>query len=464
MKREVASSYVERYGHALNIATEAVFANRFRSMLTALGIIFGVAAVIAMMAIGTGARQEILDQIKLVGVNNIVITPLLENAGSSSNGGQEQSGSRMQKKFSPGLTLEDARSIDKIIPEVIRVSPEVTYEATIIKSGKHSSAKLTGVTNEFFRVYNLGLQAGQYFSEEHETSGSPVCIISPAIKSRFFSKEDPLGKTIKCGGIWLTVIGVVENRFVTEPSEGDMGIASYTDNIYAPIQTVMRRYKDRSLINAAALRGGGSSITIIDGGVAAFSSTTGGVDSDNLNQLDKIVVQISDSEFLPAATKAVVKMLKRRHMEVDDFKVEVPELLLKQEQRTKDVFNIVLGVIASISLIVGGIGIMNIMLASVMERIKEIGIRRASGATRRDIIMQFLTEATLISLTGGIIGIVLGIIFAVVIQRFTGILTIVTPLSIFVSFGVSAFIGILFGYMPAKRAAQQDPVESLRYE
>jgi putative ABC transport system permease protein len=144
--------------------------------------------------------------------------------------------------------------------------------------------------------------------------------------------------------------------------------------------------------------------------------------------------------------------------------VEVPELLLKQEQRTKDVFNIVLGVIASISLIVGGIGIMNIMLASVMERIKEIGIRRASGATRRDIIMQFLTEATLISLTGGIIGIVLGIVFALIIQRSTGILTIVSPLSIFVSFGVSAFIGILFGFMPARRAAEQDPVESLRYE
>jgi putative ABC transport system permease protein len=464
MKPTSYRAYLERYNHTLNIAIEAVFANRFRSMLTALGIIFGVAAVIAMMAIGNGARQEILDQIKMVGVNNIVITPILEMSGSSGENSEEQSGQKMQKKFSPGLTLEDAESIGQIIPEVIRISPEVTYETTIIKSGKHSSAKLTGVTNDFFHVYSLGLQEGQYFSEEHLVSGSPVCIISPAIKSKFFSKEDPLGKTIKCGGIWLTVIGVLENRFVTEESEGNLGIAGYVDNIYAPIQTVMRRYKDRSLINAAALRGGSSSITVIDGGIAAFSSVTGGMDVSNLNQVDKIVVQMSDSKFLPAATKATVRMLKRRHMEVEDFKVEVPELLLKQEQRTKDVFNIVLGVIASISLIVGGIGIMNIMLASVMERIKEIGIRRATGATRRDIIMQFLTEATLISLTGGIIGIVLGIAFALVITRSTGILTIVSPLSIFVSFGVSAFIGILFGYMPAKRAAEQDPVESLRYE
>ena len=464
MKRSDYSAYLERYGHALNIAMEAVFANRFRSMLTALGIIFGVAAVIAMMAIGTGARQEILDQIKMVGVNNIVITPILEKSDGRSNGEEEQQGSRMQKTFSPGLTLEDASSIRKIIPEVERVSPEVNYETTIIKGGKHSPAKLTGVTNDFFKVYNLTLQEGQFFSQEHEKSGSPVCIITPAIKSRFFSKEDPMGKTIKCGGLWLTVIGILETRYVTEDSEGDMGIASYTDNIYAPIQTVLLRYKDRSLINAAALRGGGTSITFFDGGVSAVTSSSGGLDVNNMNQIDKIVVQVSESEFLPVTTKALVKMLNRRHMGVEDFEVEVPELLLKQEQRTKDVFNIVLGVIASISLIVGGIGIMNIMLASVMERIKEIGIRRASGATRRDIIMQFLTEATLISLTGGIIGIVLGIVFALAIQRSTGILTIVSPLSIFVSFGVSAFIGILFGFMPARRAAEQDPVESLRYE
>jgi putative ABC transport system permease protein len=456
--------FIERYSHALNIAVEAVFANRFRSMLTALGIIFGVAAVIAMMAIGNGARQEILEQIKMVGVNNIVVTPILDQTGTSGSNSEEDSGQKMQKKFSPGLTLEDAMSIRQIIPQVERVSPEVTFETTIITSGKHSAAKLTGVTNDFFNVYGLGLQAGQYFSAGHIEGGSPVCIISPAIKSKFFSKEDPIGKSIKCGGIWLTVIGIVENRTASDATASDIGIGSYVDNIYAPVQTVMRRYKDRSLINAAALQQGGTSIMIFDGGMAAFGSSTGGTGEDNLNQLDKIVVQITDSKYLPAATKALNSILKRRHMEVEDFKVEVPEVLLKQEQRTKDIFNIVLGVIASISLIVGGIGIMNIMLASVMERIKEIGIRRATGATRKDITWQFLTEATLISLTGGVIGIVLGIIFALVITRTTGILTIVSPLSIFISFGVSAFIGILFGYMPAKRAAEQDPVESLRYE
>lgn len=459
----IGKTFYQRYLHALNIAVEAVIANRIRSMLTALGIIFGVAAVIAMMAIGTGAQKEILDQIKLVGVNNIVITPLVDIAGQDGDSDEEESGKKMQKTFSPGLTLEDAESIAEVIPTVVRVSPEVSYDSYIIKSGKQSPAKLIGVTNDFFKVYNLKLSSGQYFQEQHLIGGSPVCIIGPSVKSRFFSQEDPLGKTIKCSGIWLTVIGVLESRAFNVDEKKNLGISDYNDHIYAPIQTILLRYRDRSYINSATLSKNTMSFVIFDGGFSAISSSSGG-GSENMNQLDKIVVQVSDSKYLDVTTKALNTMLKRRHQEVDDFQITVPEMLLKQEQRTKDIFNIVLGVIAGISLVVGGIGIMNIMLASVMERTKEIGIRRATGATRRDVVFQFLSEATIISLTGGIIGIILGIVFAVVITRTTGILTIVTPLSVVVSFGVSAFIGILFGYMPAKRASDQDPVESLRYE
>jgi putative ABC transport system permease protein len=464
-KSEHRKTTYQRYIHSLNIAVEAVIANRFRSMLTALGIIFGVAAVISMMAIGNGARKEILDQIKLVGVNNIVVTPVLELKGKSGgDSDKENSGQKMQKKYSPGLTLEDAESIKNIIPTVTRVSAEVSYDSFIIKSGKRSAAKLIGVTNDFFEVYNLTLFSGQYFQEQQIMAGSPVCIIGPTVKSRFFSQEDPLGKTIKCGGIWLTVIGVLENRAFQVDEAKNIGISDYNDHIYAPIHTVLLRYRDRACVNDASFRQDGSSVMIIDGNVAAFSSSSSGSMDDNYNQLDKIVVQVTDSKYLDATTKSLTTMLKRRHQQVDDFQISVPELLLKQERKTKDIFNIVLGVIAGISLVVGGIGIMNIMLASVMERTKEIGIRRASGATRRDIVFQFLSEAIIISISGGVIGIALGVIFTVMIHRTTGILTIVTPLSIVVSFGVSAFIGILFGYMPAKRASDQDPVESLRYE
>ena len=455
----------QRYFHALNIAIEAVIANRFRSMLTALGIIFGVAAVISMMAIGNGARKEILDQIKLVGVNNIVISPVFEQSGSGSGGSEDESaGKKMQKKYSPGLTLEDAKSIKDIIPTVTRVSAEVNYDSFVLKGGKRSAAKLVGVTNDFFAVYNLNLISGQYFQVQQMISGSPVCIIGPSVKSRFFSQEDPLGKTIKCGGIWLTVIGVLENRVLQVDESKDIGVSDYNEHVYAPIQTVLRRYKDRAYVNDATLMQGGSSVTFFNGNIASFSSTSGGTMDDNHNQLDKIVVQVSDSKYLDATTTALTTMLKRRHQQVEDFRISVPEILLKQEQRTKDIFNIVLGVIAGISLVVGGIGIMNIMLASVMERTKEIGIRRATGATRKDVIFQFLSEATIISISGGVIGIIFGVVSAVMIQRTTGILTIVTPISIIVSFGVSAFIGILFGYMPAKRASDQDPVESIRYE
>ncbi|MFO7614152.1 MAG: ABC transporter permease [Bacteroidales bacterium] len=461
--KDIKNSGYERYLHALNIAVEAVIANRVRSMLTALGIIFGVAAVISMMAIGNGARKEILDQIKLVGVNNIVITPLVDISGQSGSD-QEGNGRKMQKKFSPGLTLEDAVSIREIIPTVTRISPEVSYDSHIIKGGKRSPAKLIGVTNDFFVVYNLTLSAGGFFQEQQLISGSPVCIIGPSVKSRFFSQEDPIGKTIKCGGIWLTVIGVLETRVLDLEKSKDLGVSDYNDHIYAPIQTVLLRYRDRAYINDASLRRSGSSVVFFDGGVASISSTSSRSTDENHNQLDKIVVQVSDSKYLNATTDALKNLLRRRHQQVDDFQVSVPELLLKQEQRTKDIFNIVLGVIAGISLVVGGIGIMNIMLASVMERTKEIGIRRATGATRRDVAFQFLSEAIIISITGGVIGIALGVIFAVMINRTTGILTIITPLSIVVSFGVSAFIGIMFGYMPAKRASDQDPVESLRYE
>ncbi|MBN3035936.1 MAG: ABC transporter permease [Bacteroidales bacterium] len=454
---------LERYSHILNIALEAVVANRFRSILTALGIIFGVAAVIAMMAIGTGAKQEILEQIKLVGVNNIIITPVIEmNAGENQEGDQKE-GLSKSRKFSPGLTLMDAAGIARIIPTVALVSPEVVYETFIVKDGMSTSASLTGVTPDFFRIFNLDLHEGYMFTEEQMEEGSPVCIIGPTIKAKFFAQENPIGKYIKCGNIWLKVIGVLEGRNVTESATSDLGISNYNVNIYAPIQTVLLRYKDRSVVNASTIQGESSSVVVFDGGIASFSSS-GTSDEFNFNQIDKIVVQVHESTQLIPTTDVIRRMLTRRHSGLEDFEIRVPELLLKQEQRTKDIFNIVLGAIASISLIVGGIGIMNIMLASVMERIREIGVRRATGATRRDIIMQFLSEAILISISGGLIGIILGFALAKIIMRATDILTIVTPISILVSFGVSATVGIAFGYMPAKRAADQDPVESLRHD
>jgi putative ABC transport system permease protein len=457
---------LERYKYIFNIALEAVFLNKFRSVLTALGIIFGVAAVITMMAIGSGAKQEILDQIKMVGVNNILIMPKAEKSkGKNAQGSGQDSQSQDQKqnntdgKFSPGLSLKDAESIREVVPTVETVSPELIFETDIVKDAVKTTAKLSGVTPDFFTVFNLELQEGFMFNEEQLRDGKSVCIIGPTIKAKFFPSENAVGKDIKCGTIWLRIVGVLKKREISQSTVDDLGISDYNNSIYAPLQTLLRRYRDRSMVTAKSLQGG---TVFTDGMSSVFISDESG--SQGKNQLDKIVVQVRESAQIGPTVELLKKMMLRRHAGVEDFEIKVPELLLKTAQRTKDVFNIVLGAIASISLLIGGIGIMNIMLASVMERIKEIGIRQAIGATKRDIVLQFLMEATLLSISGGLIGIVLGISLSKIIMEITGILTIVSPVSILISFGVSASVGIIFGYMPSQRAAKQDPVESLRHE
>lgn len=454
---------MERRLYILSIAIEAVIANKFRSILTALGIIFGVAAVIAMLAIGNGAQKEILDQMKLVGVNNIIIMPKNESTSGNKNE-EEQKGKEASEKFSPGLSISDATSIAQIIPSVSKVSPEVIYESVIISEGVNTYGKVSGVTPDFFEVFNLELEKGEMFNEEQMIQGKAVCILGATIKNKLFPKSDPIGNYVKCGSVWLKVIGVLQNRAVTTELSENMGISDYNMMIYAPIQTLLLRYRDRSVITTSMVRGSGSGGTVVMGDNIMTFGSSGSGGNDEVNQIDKIVVQVKETAQITRTTEIINRMLKRRHAGVDDFVVQVPELLLKQEQRTKDIFNIVLGAIASISLIVGGIGIMNIMLASVMERTKEIGIRMATGATRKDITFQFLSEATMISLTGGIIGILLGVALARVITGVTGILTIVSISSIIISFGVSASVGIAFGYMPARKASLQDPVTSLRYE
>jgi putative ABC transport system permease protein len=436
-------------------------------MLTALGIIFGVAAVITMMAIGNGAQKEILDQMKLVGVNNIIIVPKTEKGkgkaaianNNTENQNQENKNEDKNKgKYSPGLTLKDAEAIVIIIPTVSKVSPEVIYETNFIRNAVRQSGNLTGVSPDFFNVFNLELFEGEWFNKEQLREGKAVCIIGPVIKSKLFPSENPIGKEIKCGYIWLKVIGVLKRRDVSQSSIDNLGISDYNNSVFAPIHTLLRRFKDRSLIIPSATRSG-----VYFGGDFAISYGSE-VAPGSVNQIDKIVVQVRESEQIEPTVSILQKMMQRRHAGVVDYEIKVPELLLKQEQRTKDIFNIVLGAIASISLLVGGIGIMNIMLASVMERIMEIGIRKAVGATKWEISLQFLLEATLLSITGGLIGIILGIFLSTIITKSTGILTIISGVSILLSFCVSASVGIIFGYMPARKAALQDPVESLRHE
>ena len=458
--------FILRYFHDIEIAVESIISNKLKSILTALGIIFGVAAVIAMLAIGKGAKQEILEQMKMVGVNNILINPVIPDKSSSSS----DEGEKQQKKFSRGLTMLDVDAIRETLPSVKRISPEISFNSTAMLSGKKYTAKLVGVSNDYFHLYNLPLLSGTIFNRYQEENGIQVCIIGANIRAKFFSNVDPIGQYIKFNGIWLKVIGVLQKTTVTLTGFEEKGVNVYNDNIYIPIQTMLLRYQNRALVNTKMVSEA-SSVQFFGGGgmggmarVVVSSSDANSNIETNYNQLDRIVVQVAETEQLSPTTEIISRMLTRRHSNVKDFEITVPELLLKQQQRTKDIFNIVLGAIASISLIVGGIGIMNIMFASVMERIKEIGTRMAIGAKKMDIVVQFLSEAVLISISGGFIGVFLGVIMAKLIEQIAGIMTIVSFFSVFIAFGVSAAVGVIFGYSPAKRASEKDPIESLRYE
>lgn len=445
----------------LYIAIDAVIANRVRSLLTALGIIFGVAAVIAMLAIGNGAQQEILNQIKLVGVNNIVIKPIIEQKEEKLN--EQASGKKEKKKFSPGLTIRDVKSITTTIPGLAKISPEIILNTNIIRNGIRRSAKLVGVEPTYFEIYDFQLSEGQMFNQEQLKIGSPVCIIGSALKSRFFPTENPIGKSIKVGPHWLTIIGVMKERLVSQNSISKLGIRDFNMDVYAPLQSVLVRYENRDLITGEALR----LAAMRSRGMVFMSSSNDSEDEQdkkNYHQLDRLVIQVEETNKMQSTAEILTRLLSRKHYEVVDFEIEIPELLLKQQQRTNDIFNYVLGAIAGISLLVGGIGIMNIMLASVLERIKEIGLRLAIGAQKKDIVQQFLFEAIMISVSGGLIGVVLGVTMAFIVSSVADIPTIVSFSSIILSFGVAATVGLIFGIAPARKAATQDPIASLRYE
>ena len=436
----------ERLIANLTIAFEAVLSNRVRSILTGLGIIFGVAAVIAMLAIGNGAQKEIIDQIKLVGLNNIVIKPIIEQTEEQVS--SDDPFNKEKNKYSPGLTLKDKNAIAKMLPNIQAISPEIVKDTYIMNKGIRRSAKLVGVEPPYFKLFNFELEEGTMFNEQNLIHGMPVCIIGKSIKAKFFPSENPIGKKLKCGNQWLTVMGVLEQRIISENSIKRLGIRDYNMDVYVPLKTVLIRYENRDLITKSMLK------------KADKDNTT----TTNYHQLDRLVLQVAETEKLSATADIIARMLARKHFDVVDYEIEIPELLLKQQQRTNDVFNYVLGAIAGISLLVGGIGIMNIMLASVLERIKEIGLRLSIGAKKTDIVFQFMFEAIMISATGGIIGIFTGILMAYGVSAFANIPTIISFGSIVISFGVATLIGLIFGIAPARKAAQQNPITSLRYE
>ena len=444
---------------SMRTAVAAVRHNKLRAGLTSLGILFGVASVIAMLAIGKGAEQEVLEQMRLLGSNNVVITPLVEQKeGPASDEPQ-----REVKKFTPGLTYADAQAIARVLPDIGATSAEIVLNTTFTREGRRRSGKIVGVDSSYFHLTNLALQQGSFFRPLEIERGLPVAVIGQGVRTRFFTTENPIGKPLKVGDTWLTVVGVLADRHVTGDMAQHLGIRDANMDVYLPVRSVLLRFRNRSLVTEQDVQEASREGNFVSNDEQPESEDQR-AERTNYHQLDRIIVRVTESQLVPSIAAVLQKMLARRHNSVVDFEVAVPELLLQQERRTKTIFNIVLGAIASISLIVGGIGIMNIMLASVLERIREIGVRRAMGATQKDILFQFLSEAVLISVAGGVAGILVGFGISAGIEKLAGITTIVSFLSVGVAFAVSISVGIAFGIMPAYRASLQDPVVCLRYE
>lgn len=431
------------------VGLTGLFTHKLRSVLTSLGIIFGVAAVIAMLSIGEGARREALEQIRLMGVNNIIIHAKEQT---------QQSFTKAKANFSPGLTMLDGLAIREICPMVDYIVPQ--WEKTVPAQYRTDrvDVKLIGTTPEFMPVFNYSISDGMFLRHSHLDALDNVCVIGDGVKQKIFHFENPVGKQVKLENQWFTVIGIMERQLAQkkkiESAGGGLSLRNLNMDVYIPITTAqlkMQRTKGRS----------GASAVYFGNGV---SMSSGGNVPVPKEQLDELVVKVKQVEALTEAVPVIRHILERRHYGIDDYEVVVPDMLVEQSQKTQRIFNVVMGAIASISLVVGGIGIMNIMLASVLERTREIGVRRAIGARRADILSQFLFEAVVLSVAGGLIGIVLGYGLTEIITLYAGWRTIVSFPAVVISFCVSGGVGVAFGYYPAKKAAYQNPIDALRYE
>ena len=408
----------------LFMGLSSLLAHKLRSLLTMLGMIFGVGAVVAMLSITAGAQKEMMSFIDQLGVNNIIV---------EAREAVDRNELQQVRAISPGLTFRDYRAISENVQGLEAITPRKRFKPMkVLPKTSQEPPQLIGVLSNFVDINSLKLVAGRFFSEDENRRSAPVCVLGDSAKLNLLGFDDAIGKFVKVNDTWLQVIGVLTPQASGDTDVEGLQALNRNNLVIAPLNSVMRRFED----NNSYLK------DEIDGIYMKVTSTTDSVETANV----------------------VRAILNATHKDAGDFTVVVPAGLLEERRRTQFIFNIVMICIAGISLLVGGIGIMNIMLATVLERTREIGIRRAIGARQGDIVRQFLTEAVLISIVGGLIGIGFGFTLSRIIATAAGWSTVVTTSSIAIAFGVSVFIGLLFGIYPAVQAARLDPIEAIRYE
>ncbi|MBN1437670.1 MAG: ABC transporter permease [Sedimentisphaerales bacterium] len=432
----------------LKLGAKSLWAHRLRSMLTTLGIVFGVCSVIAMLAIGEGASKFAQDQIARLGSHNIIITTV--KPPESANASESQQGI-----VEYGLTYDDVQRLRDTIEDIDVLVPLRRINQNALYRNRRVPVEVVGTSPNYTDIVPMKTLQGRFISDQDMDYQQSVCVIDSGVYDALFVFDEPLGQFVRIASDYYRVVGVVaadagittndaaEQGTAVEESDTTGGVAG---SVYIPLSAARSRFGD----------------TEFQGGSSGFSA-----EKVELQQITVKVLGVESRESLMERVVAVRDMIDAvlaRWHEKKDYQIVVPLELLRQAQKTQAVFSIVLGSIASISLLVGGIGIMNIMLASVSERTREIGIRRALGARKRDIVVQFLTETVLLTTIGGILGIILGAIIPMLVSHFGNMPTVITYSSLVLSFAISAAVGVIFGLYPAYRAANMDPVEALRHE
>ncbi len=419
----------------VRLGMKSLMLHKLRSILTMLGIIFGVCSVIAMLAIGEGASHAAQEEIKKLGSENIILRSLkppedAKLAGLGRGGALDY-----------GLTYQDGARIQSTIPGVRRVLPVRIVRENALFGPNSIPCQVLGTLPFYPEIVGLDVVRGRFLTETDERNIDNVCVLTVGLAQRLFPYQDPLEHSVKVDAFYYRVVGLVREQNLPEhrAQQGAMEGEPLDNNVYIPLAVSRTRF-----------------------GEVLVRRSASGFEAEKV-ELHEVRVQMNNTEAVETADPQIKTLLSRFHGK-NDYEIIVPLQLLRQAERTKRIFNVVLGSIAAISLLVGGIGIMNIMLATVTERTREIGIRRALGAKRRDITLQFLVETVVLSVGGGLIGVALGIVTPFVVSNLTEMKTIVTLWSVLVAFGISGAVGIIFGIYPAKSAAQLDPIEALRHE
>jgi putative ABC transport system permease protein len=408
----------------LRMGLENLRAHKLRSLLTMLGMIFGVAAVVAMLSIGAGAQQEVMAFIEQLGVRNLIV--------EAREAPDSQSLQKI-RKLSAGLSFTDIRVIQANVENISAATARKRFTPSkLLPRPQADSPMVYGVSPGYVDIANLALVSGRFFDEAETTAAAPVAVLGEAAAASLFGADDPVGRYVKVNEQWFQVIGVAGPQLTVQADVAGLPAQDRNNLMYVPLYSAIFRLEDGQ--------------------------------SQQKDEIDGIYLQMRQGADIPSAAALLRGLLNVSHRNAGDFTIVSPAELLAEQRRTQRVFEMVMVAIASISLLVGGIGIMNIMLASVMERTREIGIRRAIGAKRRDVIRQFLIETTIISLAGGVLGVIVGVALSRAIGYLAGWSTIVTTTSIVLAFFVSVTIGLVFGLYPAVRAAGLDPVKALHYE